>query len=172
MRSLRVVPSKISRIPQRINTRRQQAMSELKILSAAAVLSLMIATPVFAQAAVQEPGAAAFYHPNADILHTGRPRPAEAAGAWRRYRSAVAAHMPPWAAMRVRLLAGSVTVPTIRHRARSLAMMASATRADEQGPTSATSYHVSSNNAFSARYLAPSLPWYRPDPALWLEGFV
>jgi BA14K-like protein len=56
-------------------------MSGFKILSAAAMLSLMIATPAFAQAAVQEPGAAAFYHPNADILHTGRPLPAEAAGA-------------------------------------------------------------------------------------------
>ena len=27
-----------------------------------------IATPVFAQAAIQEPGAFAFYHPNADVL--------------------------------------------------------------------------------------------------------
>jgi hypothetical protein len=69
------------RISQRINTGRQQAMTGFKILSAAAMLSLMIATPAFAQAAVQEPGAAAFYHPNADILHTGRPLPAEAAGA-------------------------------------------------------------------------------------------
>ena len=56
-------------------------MSGFKILSAATMLSMMIATPAFAQAAVQEPGAAAFYHPNADLLHTGRPLPAEAAGA-------------------------------------------------------------------------------------------
>ena len=34
----------------------------------AAALATAIATPVFAQAAIQEPGAAAFYHPNADVL--------------------------------------------------------------------------------------------------------
>jgi hypothetical protein len=56
-------------------------MSGVKILGAATMLSMMIATPAFAQAAVQEPGSAAFYHPNADLLHTGRPSPAEAAGA-------------------------------------------------------------------------------------------
>lgn len=35
---------------------------------AAALLMTAIATPVFAQAAIQEPGAFAFYHPNADVL--------------------------------------------------------------------------------------------------------
>ena len=35
---------------------------------AAALLATAIATPVFAQAAIQEPGAFAFYHPNADVL--------------------------------------------------------------------------------------------------------
>ena len=39
---------------------------------AAALLATAIATPVFAQAAIQEPGAFAFYHPNADVLG-GRP---------------------------------------------------------------------------------------------------
>ena len=39
---------------------------------AAAFLITAIATPVFAQAAIQEPGAFAFYHPNADVLG-GRP---------------------------------------------------------------------------------------------------
>jgi hypothetical protein len=39
---------------------------------AAAVLMSAIATPVLAQAAIQEPGAYAFYHPNADTLG-GRP---------------------------------------------------------------------------------------------------
>ncbi|KRR15491.1 hypothetical protein CQ14_04095 [Bradyrhizobium lablabi] len=39
---------------------------------AAAFLMTAIATPVFAQAAIQEPGAYAFYHPNADVLG-GRP---------------------------------------------------------------------------------------------------
>jgi hypothetical protein len=35
---------------------------------AAALLLVAVATPVFAQAAIQEPGAYAFYHPNADVL--------------------------------------------------------------------------------------------------------
>ena len=39
---------------------------------AAVLLMTAIATPVFAQAAIQEPGAFAFYHPNADVLG-GRP---------------------------------------------------------------------------------------------------
>lgn len=40
---------------------------------AAALLITAVATPVFAQAAIQEPGAYAFYHPNADVLNAGRP---------------------------------------------------------------------------------------------------
>lgn len=55
-------------------------MTRFKIVSAAAMLSMMIATPVFAQAAVQEPGAAAFYHPNADILHSGESATGATAG--------------------------------------------------------------------------------------------
>ena len=39
---------------------------------AAALLITAIATPVFAQAAIQEPGAFAFYHPNATCLRAGR----------------------------------------------------------------------------------------------------
>jgi len=35
---------------------------------AAALLMTAIATPVFAQAAIQEPGLYSFYHPNADVL--------------------------------------------------------------------------------------------------------
>ena len=38
----------------------------------AAFLMTAVATPVFAQAAIQEPGAYSFYHPNADVL-AGRP---------------------------------------------------------------------------------------------------
>jgi len=45
----------------------------LKIVGAAAILSMMMATPVFAQAAIQEPGAFAFYHPDADVLNGGQP---------------------------------------------------------------------------------------------------
>jgi hypothetical protein len=51
-------------------------MTSLKILAAAALLSATAVTPVFAQAAIQEPGAYAFYHPNADILNGGVPTPA------------------------------------------------------------------------------------------------
>jgi len=51
-------------------------MTRFKILGAAAILSLMFATPVFAQAAIQEPGAFAFYYPNNDVLNGGRPTPA------------------------------------------------------------------------------------------------
>src|SRR5216683_5865071 len=57
-------------------SRRRQAMTKLKILGAAAMLSLMFATPVFAQAAIQEPGAFAFYYPNYDVLNGGQPTPA------------------------------------------------------------------------------------------------
>jgi hypothetical protein len=51
-------------------------MTKFKIFSAAAIVSLMFATPVFAQAAIQEPGAFAFYYPNNDVLNGGRPTPA------------------------------------------------------------------------------------------------
>jgi hypothetical protein len=54
----------------------KKAMTRFKILGAAAMLSLMFATPVFAQAAIQEPGAFAFYYPNNDVLNGGRPTPA------------------------------------------------------------------------------------------------
>jgi hypothetical protein len=57
---------------------------------AAALLATTLATPVFAQAAIQEPGAFAFYHPNADVL-AGRyaVRPADQSFAY--YGSAVPA---------------------------------------------------------------------------------
>jgi hypothetical protein len=40
------------------------------------MLSLMFATPVLAQAAVQESGLYSFYHPDNDVLNGGRPTPA------------------------------------------------------------------------------------------------
>jgi hypothetical protein len=52
-------------------------MTNLKILAAALVLSAASATTAFAQAAIGEPGAYAFYHPNGDVLHAGSPTPAE-----------------------------------------------------------------------------------------------
>ena len=51
-------------------------MTGFKLIAAALVLSAASATTVFAQAAIQEPGAYAFYHPNGDVLHAGTPRPA------------------------------------------------------------------------------------------------
>ena len=50
-------------------------MTSLKTFAAAALLSAMAVTPVFAQAAIQEPGLFAFYHPNADVLNGGAPTP-------------------------------------------------------------------------------------------------
>jgi hypothetical protein len=44
-------------------------MINFKVLGAAAILSAAFAGPVFAQAAIDEPGMYAFYHPNADVLH-------------------------------------------------------------------------------------------------------
>jgi hypothetical protein len=49
-----------SRISPPIDSRRRKAMTRFKILGAAAIVSLIFATPVFAQAAIQEPGAFAF----------------------------------------------------------------------------------------------------------------
>jgi hypothetical protein len=57
-------------------------MTSFKILRAAAILSMMIATPVFAQAAIQEPGAYAFYHPDGDVLEAGASRPHGPVGAF------------------------------------------------------------------------------------------
>ena len=58
-------------------------MSSFKFLSAALVVAALAAAPVSAQEAVQEPGAAAFYHPNADILHAGMSAPSNAFAAMR-----------------------------------------------------------------------------------------
>jgi hypothetical protein len=48
-------------------------MNKFKILGAAAIPSLTFATPVFAQAAIQEPGEFAFYYPNNNVLNGGSP---------------------------------------------------------------------------------------------------
>jgi hypothetical protein len=49
-------------------------MTLFKTLAAATLLSVTL-TPVFAQAAIQEPGLFAFYHPNADVLNGGARTP-------------------------------------------------------------------------------------------------
>jgi len=51
-------------------------MISFKALAAAVLLSATAATPAFAQAAIQEPGAFAFFYPNLDVLNGGRPTPA------------------------------------------------------------------------------------------------
>jgi hypothetical protein len=56
-------------------------MTRFKLFSAVLILSAGMATPVFAQAAISEPGAYAFYHPDGDVLHTGI-MPSAAPGAY------------------------------------------------------------------------------------------
>ncbi|MEK9280846.1 MULTISPECIES: hypothetical protein [unclassified Bradyrhizobium] len=59
-------------------------MTKLTSLSAATILLMMAATPVFAQPsqfAQQEPGAFASMHPNAGILHAGVRTPAHSLAA-------------------------------------------------------------------------------------------
>ena len=51
-------------------------MGRFKLFGVALILSAAMATPVFAQAAIQEPGAYAFYHPDGDLLHARSARPA------------------------------------------------------------------------------------------------
>jgi hypothetical protein len=55
-------------------------MARFILLGAVAVLSTAIATPALAQAAIGEPGAYAFYHPNASLGLESTPPPAEAMG--------------------------------------------------------------------------------------------
>jgi hypothetical protein len=48
-------------------------MTVLRIIGTIALLMISGELPPLAQAAVQDPGAYAFYHPNADVLNAGRP---------------------------------------------------------------------------------------------------
>ena len=47
-------------------------MSIFRIPATVALLTIGRNLPAFAQAAIQEPGAYAFYHPDADVLNAGR----------------------------------------------------------------------------------------------------
>jgi hypothetical protein len=58
----------------------RNGMARFILFGAVAVLSTAIATPVFAQAAIGEPGAYAFYHPNASLGIESTPPAAEAMG--------------------------------------------------------------------------------------------
>jgi len=51
-------------------------MTRFKLFSAALILSATMAGQVFAQAAIQEPGNYAFFHPDGDLLHAGSVSPA------------------------------------------------------------------------------------------------
>lgn len=51
-------------------------MTSIKTLVIAALLSTVSAGPLFAQAAIQEPGEFSFYYPNRDVLNGGAPTPA------------------------------------------------------------------------------------------------
>jgi hypothetical protein len=48
-------------------------MTMLRILGAVPLPTISGELPGFAQAAIQEPGQYAFYHPNAGVLNAGRP---------------------------------------------------------------------------------------------------
>jgi hypothetical protein len=50
-------------------------MSTFKLLGAVAVLSSLSATPVLAQAVIQEPGYCAFFYPNANCQNKGPGNP-------------------------------------------------------------------------------------------------
>ncbi len=52
-------------------------MRKFMLVAAIASLSIVNAGAALAQAAVGEPGLAAFYHPDADLLHAGPGRYAE-----------------------------------------------------------------------------------------------
>jgi hypothetical protein len=56
-------------------------MIRCTIAAVAVALSALAAKPAFPQAAIQEPGAFEFYHPNDDVLNGGAPTPI-AALAW------------------------------------------------------------------------------------------
>jgi hypothetical protein len=55
-------------------------MTSFKTLAFAALLSITVPFSVFAQAAIQEPGAFAFYHPDRDVLNSGAPANGYASG--------------------------------------------------------------------------------------------
>ena len=55
-------------------------MARFALFGAVAVLSTAIATPALAQAAIGEPGAYAFYHPNASLGIESTPLLADAMG--------------------------------------------------------------------------------------------
>ena len=82
-------------------------MTSIKTIAVAGLLSIMAAAPAFAQEALQEPGAFAFYYPNLDVLNGGAPTPA--------YRLE---GMPPSVLQAYNESEGGMAGPTVRHRVR------------------------------------------------------
>jgi hypothetical protein len=66
-------------------------MIRCKIAAVAVALSALAAGPAFPQAAIQEPGAFEFYHPNEDVLNGGVPASAAALASTARAQEAYAA---------------------------------------------------------------------------------
>jgi hypothetical protein len=66
-------------------------MIRYKIAAVAVALSALAAGPAFSQAAIQEPGAFEFYHPDEDVLNAGAPVPAAASASTARAQEAYAA---------------------------------------------------------------------------------
>jgi hypothetical protein len=82
-------------------------MNSIKTIAVAGLLSVMAAAPAFAQEAIQEPGAFAFYYPNLDVLNGGAPTPA--------YRME---GMPPSVRQAYNERASGMTDPTVWHHVR------------------------------------------------------
>ena len=57
----------------RSQTTWSHSMSKFTLLGVATILSTALVTPVLAQAAIQEPGTHAFYHPNEDLGTGSKP---------------------------------------------------------------------------------------------------
>jgi hypothetical protein len=68
-------------------------MFKLAVVATALLAVFGGGQPVFAQAAISEPGAYAFYHPDADVLNAGRPTFSDSANASANERDTIAA--PP-----------------------------------------------------------------------------
>ena len=81
-------------------------MTSIKTIAVAGLLSMMAAAPAFAQEAIQEPGAFAFFYPNLDVLNGGAPTPAY----WMQ-------NLPPSVMQAYNERASGIAGPDVPHRA-------------------------------------------------------
>ncbi len=93
-------------------------MRKYRTMVLAAGLLLTTATPVFAQAAIQEPGMFSFYHPNLDVLNGARRRPSTSLNRGQELRDPISGRIGP---MR-RIVLSDIDL-TIRQQALSLAIV-------------------------------------------------